>query len=122
MISFCWMDHSRCLVIYLNQGLTSVNQAPPVLKKGVSCRRWEDEEVLQRFLSLLTSDRTAVRAKNILAAMSSSAYSTALAYPQTDGKTLATLILSLVNAKRNLCKTFFVFHRRRNSFLRTGGA
>jgi NurA domain len=80
------------LLIYLNQGLTSVNEAPPFLKKEF-LRRWEDEKILDRFLGLLTSDRTAAVPKysgrNELIGLLDSAKD----LPQTDGKTLATLIL-----------------------------
>ena len=80
------------LLIYLNQGLTSVNQAPPVLKKEF-LRRWEDEHVLQRFLSLLTSDRTAAVPKYSGRNELISLLDGTGGIPQTDGKTLATLIL-----------------------------
>lgn len=80
------------LLIYLNQGLTSVNQAPPFLKKEF-LRRWETENVLDRFLGLLKSDRTAAVPKysgrNELIGLLDSGKD----LPQTDGKTLATLIL-----------------------------
>src|SRR5262245_11823778 len=80
------------LLIYLNQGLTGVNEAPPFLKKEF-LRRWEGEKFLDRFLGLLTSERTAAVPKysgrNELIGLLDSAKD----LPQTDGKTLATLIL-----------------------------
>lgn len=80
------------LLIYLNQGLTSVDEAPPILKRDF-LRRWEEEKVLERFLALLASDRTAAVPKysgrNELIALLDDSKN----LPQIDGKTLATLIL-----------------------------
>ena len=79
------------LLIYLNQGLTSVNAAPPLLRQEF-IRRWEQESVLERFFALLTSDRTVAIPKysgrNELVSLLQSR-----GLPETDGKTLATLIL-----------------------------
>jgi len=80
------------LLIYLNQGLTSVREAPQTLQEEF-LGRWRDEGVLDRFVSLLTSDRTVAVPKysgrNELADLL-----TGKDLPKTDGKTLATLILS----------------------------
>jgi hypothetical protein len=80
------------LLIYLNQGLTSVGQAPQVLREEFQ-RRWHEENVLDRFVGLLASDRTVAvpkySSRNELAALLNNAD-----LAETDGKTLATLILS----------------------------
>lgn len=79
------------LLIYLNQGLTSVREAPPVLRDEF-LRRWEQESILERFFNLIQSDRTVAVPKysgrNELAGLLRSRN-----LPETDGKTLATLIL-----------------------------
>ncbi|MDE3098828.1 MAG: DNA double-strand break repair nuclease NurA [Verrucomicrobiota bacterium] len=79
------------LLIYLNQGLTSVDQAPPILSREFF-RRWEQESVLERFFALLTSERTVAVPKysgrNEIASLLQTQ-----GLPETDGKTLATLIL-----------------------------
>lgn len=79
------------LLIYLNQGLTSVHEAPRKLREEFQ-RRWRDEGVLDRFVDLLASDRTVAVPKysgrNELADLIKGKN-----LPQTDGKTLATLIL-----------------------------
>lgn len=79
------------LLIYLNQGLTSF-QAAPVLLREEFQRRWSEQRVLDRFLALIQSDRTVAVPKysgrnelgNFLRDND---------LPETDGKTLATLIL-----------------------------
>jgi hypothetical protein len=80
------------LLIYLNQGLTSVRDAPQVLREEFQ-RRWRDEGVLDRFVALLSSDRTVALPKysgrNELAELLRLNN-----LPDTDGKTLATLILA----------------------------
>lgn len=80
------------LLIYLNQGLTSVGDAPQLLRDEFQ-RIWHNEGVLDRFVSLLSSDRTVAVPKysgrNELAELL-----TINKLPETDGKTLATLILS----------------------------
>ncbi|GIW85173.1 MAG: hypothetical protein KatS3mg107_0833 [Gemmataceae bacterium] len=80
------------LLIYLNQGLTSVGQAPQVLR-GEFQQRWRQEQILNQFVQLLASNRTVAVPKysgrNELADLL-----TGNNLPQTDGKTLATLILS----------------------------
>lgn len=80
------------LLIYLNQGLTSVGDAPQILRDEFQ-RRWRDEKVLDRFMALLASDRTVAVPKysgrNELAELLAGGD-----LPETDGKTLATLILS----------------------------
>lgn len=79
------------LLIYLNQGLTSVSEAPPLLRESF-LRRWEEEHVLNRFLELLRSDRTVAIPKysgrNELANRIDLSN-----LPEADGKTLATLVL-----------------------------
>jgi hypothetical protein len=80
------------LLIYLNQGLNSANQAPQLLRSEFQ-RRWRDEQVLDRFVALLASDRTVAVPKysgrNELADLLRESK-----LPETDGKTLATLLLS----------------------------
>jgi hypothetical protein len=80
------------LLIYLNQGLTSVGEAPQVLQDEFR-RRWHEENVLERFVELLGSDRTVAvpkySSRNELADLLSNGN-----LPETDGKTLATMILS----------------------------
>lgn len=79
------------LLIYLNQGLTSFRDAPALLREEFQ-RRWSEQRVLDRFLALIQSDRTVAVPKysgrnelgNFLRAND---------LPETDGKTLATLIL-----------------------------
>jgi len=44
------------LLIYLNQGLTSFSAAPALLSKEFE-RRWREQQVLNRFLSIIQSDR-----------------------------------------------------------------
>jgi len=84
------------LLIYLNQGLTSVGEAPQTLRDEF-LRRWRYEGVLDRFVSLLTSDRTVAVPKysgrNELADLLTGK-DLPKNLPKTDGKTLATLILS----------------------------
>ncbi|MEX0614230.1 MAG: DNA double-strand break repair nuclease NurA [Pirellulales bacterium] len=79
------------LLIYLNQGLTSVNEAPQLLRSEFQ-RRWQDESILERFVALLASDRTVAVPKysgrNELSSLLKE-----IRIPETDGKTLATLIL-----------------------------
>jgi hypothetical protein len=80
------------LLIYMNQGLTGMSEAPQRLRDEFQ-RRWRDEDVLNRFVRLLSSDRTVAVPKysgrnelhELLAGQN---------LPETDGKTLATLILS----------------------------
>lgn len=78
-------------LIYLNQGLTAFSDAPSALRTEFM-RWWREQQVLDRFLGLITSDRAVaipkysgrnelahiVRERNL---------------PETDGKTLATLVL-----------------------------
>jgi hypothetical protein len=79
------------LLIYLNQGLTSVGEAPKTLRDEFQ-QRWRDQEVLDQFVGLLASDRTVAVPKysgrnelgDLLAGNN---------LPETDGKTVATLIL-----------------------------
>ena len=79
------------LLIYLNQGLTSFQEAPALLREEFQ-RRWGEERVLERFLALIRSDRTVAVPKysgrnelgNFLREND---------LPETDGKTLATVIL-----------------------------
>ena len=79
------------LLIYLNQGLNSFRSSPALLR-GEFERRWNDERVLDRFLALIRSDRTVAVPKysgrNELAR-----YARDHGLPETDGKTLATVIL-----------------------------
>jgi hypothetical protein len=79
------------LVIYLNQGLTSFRNAPPLLGDEFA-GRWEDQNVLDQFLATLSSDRSVAVPKysgrNELVS-----YLDLRGLPATDGKSLATLIL-----------------------------
>lgn len=78
-------------VIYLNQALTSFSEAPARLCEEFQ-RRWYEQRVLDRFMALIVSDRTVAVPKysgrnelhNFLGDND---------LPETDGKTLATIIL-----------------------------
>lgn len=79
------------LLIYLNQGLTSYTRAPAKLaKKFLSA--WNEQKVLDRFLDVLQSARTVAvpkySARNELASMFHFD-----GVPETDGKTIATIVL-----------------------------
>ena len=78
-------------LIYLNQGLTSFREAPALLREEFH-RRWAEQRVLDRFLALIQSDRTVAVPKysgrNELAN-----FLRDNDLPETDGKTLATIIL-----------------------------
>jgi len=79
------------LLIYLNQGLASFQNAPGLLRDEFQ-RRWSDLRILDRFLNLIHSDRTIAVPKysgrneleHLLIENN---------LPMTDGKTLATIIL-----------------------------
>lgn len=79
------------LLIYLNQGLTSFREAPALLRYEFQ-RRWSEQAVLDRVLALIASNRTIAVPKysgrneleNFLRECN---------LPETDGKTLATIIL-----------------------------
>ncbi len=79
------------LLIYLNQGLTSFRAAPILLREEFQ-RRWSEKRILDLFLALIESDRTVAVPKysgrneleNFLRESN---------LPETDGKTLATVIL-----------------------------
>lgn len=79
------------LLIYLNQGLTSFRDAPSLLREEFQ-QRWEEQKVLERFLDLLQSNRTVAMPKysgrNELIGFFDTTN-----LPETDGKTLATLVL-----------------------------
>lgn len=79
------------LVIYLNQGLTSFREAPALLREEFQ-RRWSEQEVLDRFLSLIESDRT-VAVPKYSARNELGNFLRENDLPETDGKTLATVIL-----------------------------
>lgn len=79
------------LLIYLNQGLTSFRAAPAKLREEFR-NRWHEQQVLERFMGLLQSDRTVAVPKysgrnEFTRCMDLSGL------PETDGKTLATLFL-----------------------------
>lgn len=79
------------LLIYLNQALTSFGEAPTLLREEFQ-RRWCEQRVLDRFLALIQSDRTVAVPKysgrNELADITR-----CNDLPETDGRTLATIIL-----------------------------
>ena len=79
------------LLIYLNQGLNSFGEAPPLLR-DTFVDKWEHQQVLARFLSLLQSDRT-VAVPKYSSRNELMRYIQGLDVPPTDGKTLATIIL-----------------------------
>ena len=79
------------LLIYLNQGLNSFESAPVSLRDEF-LRKWNDDRILQRFLELIVSDRTVAVPKysgrnELKFSLQGSEV------PETDAKTLATLIL-----------------------------
>lgn len=80
------------LLIYLNQGLTSVAEAPQILRKEFQ-RRWREEAVLDRFIGVLAGDR-AVAVPKYSGRNELSDLSAGKNLPPVDGKTLATLLLS----------------------------
>jgi hypothetical protein len=79
------------LLIYLNQGLSSVAEAPQLLRDEFQ-RVWNEDGILDRFLALLGSERTVAIPKysgrNELVDLLRNRQ-----LPVTDGKTLATMIL-----------------------------
>ncbi len=79
------------LLIYLNQGLTSFREAPAPLREEFQ-RRWEEQHVLDRFLALIQSDRT-VAVPKYSGRNELGNFLRDNGLPETDGKTLATLIL-----------------------------
>lgn len=79
------------LLIYLNQGLTSFREAPALLREEFQ-RRWIEERILDRFLALLQSDRT-VAVPKYSGRNELGSFLRDSDLPETDGKTLATLIL-----------------------------
>jgi len=79
------------LLIYLNQGLTSFREAPGLLREEFQ-RRWSEQRVLDRFLALIQSDRT-VAVPKYSARNELGNFLRDNDLPETDGKTLATLIL-----------------------------
>lgn len=78
-------------VIYLNQGLTSFREAPALLREEFQ-RRWSEQHVLDRFLDLIASDRT-VAIPKYSGRNELENFLTEHNLPETDGKTLATIIL-----------------------------
>lgn len=78
-------------VIYLNQGLTSFREAPPRLCEEFQ-RRWTEQRVLDRFLALIASDR-AVAVPKYSGRNELQSFLRENDLPETDGKTLATIIL-----------------------------
>lgn len=79
------------LLIYLNQGLTSLREAPAILRNEFELR-WQTQDVLKGFLALLRSDRSVAVPKysgrNELQGLIQSQD-----VPPSDGKTWATVIL-----------------------------
>lgn len=79
------------LLIYLNQGLNSFREAPILLKDEFE-RRWNEEQVLDRFMQLLQSNRT-VAVPKYSGRNELTEFIDTNAIHNTDGKTIATLIL-----------------------------
>jgi hypothetical protein len=79
------------LLIYLNQGLTSFRDAPALLREEFQ-RRWSEQKILDRFLALIQSDRT-VAVPKYSGRNELGSFLRESDLPETDGKTLATLIL-----------------------------
>lgn len=79
------------LLIYLNQGLNSFVHAPGALRDEFQ-RRWDEESVLERFLSLIESDRT-VAVPKYSGRNEFDTFLKGCDLPATDGKTLATVVL-----------------------------
>jgi hypothetical protein len=79
------------LLIYLNQGLTSFREAPALLRQEFQ-RRWRERRVLDRFLALIGSDRT-VAVPKYSRRNELGDFLRDNDLPETDGKTLATVIL-----------------------------
>jgi len=79
------------LLIYLNQGLTSFGETPALLREEFQ-RRWDDQRVLDRFLALIQSDRT-VAVPKYSGRNELGDFLRDNDLPDTDGKTLATVIL-----------------------------
>jgi hypothetical protein len=79
------------LLIYLNQGLTSFREAPTLLREEFQ-RRWSDQRILDRFLQLIQSDRT-VAVPKYSGRNELGHFLHNIDLPETDGKTLATIIL-----------------------------
>lgn len=79
------------LLIYLNQGLTSFQEAPRLLREEF-LQRWNDQRVLDRFLALIRSDR-AVAVPKYSGRNELARFLHDNDLPETDGKTLATIIL-----------------------------
>jgi hypothetical protein len=79
------------LLIYLNQGLNSFGNAPHPLRDEFA-RCWRDQQVLERFLKLIRSDRT-VAVPKYSGRNELEQFTKGTEIPATDGKTLATVIL-----------------------------
>src|SRR5207247_4635189 len=79
------------LLIYLNQGLTSFRQAPALLREEFE-RRWSEQRVLDRFLTLIDSDRT-VAVPKYSGRNELEHFLRGNDLPEPDGKTLATVFL-----------------------------
>ncbi|MCL5044629.1 MAG: DNA double-strand break repair nuclease NurA [Deltaproteobacteria bacterium] len=78
-------------VIYLNQGLTSFREAPALLREEFQ-RRWSEQHVLDGLLALIESDRT-VAVPKYSGRNELERFLREYDLPETDGKTLATIIL-----------------------------
>ena len=78
------------LLIYLNQGLSVYSTSPQQLHQDF-LKFWEGNGILDRFLRLLESNRTAAVPK--YSSRNELKGSIDAAFPDTDGRTLATIIL-----------------------------
>lgn len=79
------------LIIYLNQGLTNVDGVPQMLGNELR-RRWQEQAIFQRLLSLMRSDRVVAvpkfTSRNELIGVGDLSPADGI-----DGRTLATLLL-----------------------------
>ncbi len=78
-------------VIYLNQGLTSLEESPRSLREEFQ-RRWKQQKVLIKFLELINSDRV-IAIPKYSSRNELRRFLDGINLPETNGKTLATIIL-----------------------------
>jgi len=78
-------------IIYLNQGLTSLKESPRSLREEFQ-RQWEEHKVLTNFLELISSDRV-IAIPKYSGRNELRSFLDGINLPETNGKTLATIIL-----------------------------